>query len=431
MTIQRTVISGAAALLLSAPVFAQTNIEVLEQLQKDMTELKRQNERLQAEVEYLKEATKAQRKEVAEEEVAEANQNARIAAASKFSWKGDLRYRHENIDAEEGAMERTRHRLRARFGFSARINPTLAGVLQLATDGGSSDPRSPNQDLGNGWTRKPLAFDLAYAEWKPLPSLAVQVGKMPMPWARTGSFFFDGDITPEGAAVKYTQGSLFGTVFGYWLSERATGVDSKLMGGQVGWKQAVGGVTFTGALSYFDLVKVQNEITTAATGCTANPAFFGGPHNNSTYTSGGCARLLSDFNDLQVQAQADFLLGKLPVNVFADYMVNTAAEVNPAAGKKLDTAWAAGVTLGRAVEPQTWEVGYAYQYAEKDSVFAQFHDSDFNGNATDGKGHAYRAGYAPAQNWIIDGIYYVNQRFMDVGTPRDYDRLMLSLNYRF
>ena len=134
---------------------------------------------------------------------------------------------------------------------------------------------------------------------------------------------------------------------------------------------------------------------------------------------------------MQIQGQADFAIGKLPVNVFVDYMMNTEAEVNTTAGKKLDSAWAAGITLGRAVEPKTWEVGYTYQTAEKDSVFAQFHDSDFGGNLLDSKGHGFKVGYAPAINWTLNGTYYVNERFMDVGTPRDYTRLMLDLNYKF
>ena len=38
---------------------------------------------------------------------------------------------------------------------------------RLATNGGSGDPRSTNQTLGEGWTRKGIAVDLAYVDWKP------------------------------------------------------------------------------------------------------------------------------------------------------------------------------------------------------------------------------------------------------------------------
>lgn len=430
---RNTLLSGAVAALLTAPVMAQNvgGDTGMEQIRREFEELKQKNERLEAEVEYLKEATKAERKERAQDEVQiekiPALESAAKASdwASRMTWKGDLRYRHEDIDVEEATSVRVRHRLRARFGFTAKVNDTINGVVQIATDGGSSDPRSPNQDLGNGWTRKPLAIDLAYVEWKPFKPLAVQLGKTPMPWIRTGSFFFDGDITPEGIAVKYNQGPVFASAFGYWLSERSSDVDSKLIGGQVGIKRAVGPVTLTGAVSYYDLVHVKDQITTTVSGvCTANPAFFGGPQGNSTYASGGCARLLYDFNDVQVLGQADFAIGKLPMSIFVDYMKNTEAD-------DLDSAWAAGVVLGKASDPHTWEVGYAYQKGEKDSVFGQFHDSDFGGNLLDSKGSSLKVGYAPAKNWVFNGTYHINKRFVDVGTPRDYKRLMLDLNYKF
>lgn len=427
-----TLLSGAVAALLTAPVMAQNvgGDTGMEQIRRELEELKQKNERLEAEVEYLKENTKAERKERAQDDVQiekiPALESAAKASdwASRMTWKGDLRYRHEDIDVEEATSVRVRQRLRARFGFTAKVNDTINGVIQIATDGGSSDPRSPNQDLGNGWTRKPLAIDQAYVEWKPLKPLALQLGKTPMPWVRTGSFFFDNDITPEGITLKYNQGPVFASAFGYWLSERSADVDSKLAGGQVGLKQAVGSVTLTGAVSYFDLLHVKDQITTSGNGCTANPAFFGGPQGNSTYVSSGCARLLYDFNDLQVLAQAEFAVGKLPVKVFVDYMKNTEAE-------DLDSAWAAGVVFGKASEPRTWEVGYTYQKAEKDSVFGQFHDSDFAGNLLDAKGNSVSAAYAFAKNWTFNGTYHMNKRFMDVGTPRDYKRLMLDLNYKF
>jgi len=424
--------AGTVALLTAFGAGAQEagTTAMLEQIQQQLTELKAANERLQAEVDYLKSNALGARKEAAENDIQiekiPALESAAKAAdwASRITWKGDLRYRHERIDAEEATAVRNRQRLRARFGLTAKVNDTVSAVVQLATDGGISDPRSTNQDLGNAWTRKPLAIDLAYAEWKPNAQWTLQFGKTPMPWLRTGSFFFDGDITPEGTTIKFTRGALFGSAFGYWASERSAAADSALIGGQLGARKTVGGVVWTGAVGYFDMTHVQGEITTTATGCTANPVFFGGPQGNSTYVSGGCARLLNDFNDLQLQAQADFKVGKLPVNVFVDYMQNTKAD-------NLDTAWAAGFVLGKASDPGTWEAGYVFQKAEKDSVFGQFHDSDFGGNLTDSQGGSLKFGWAPARNWTLNGTYHMNKRFVNVGTERDYTRLMLDMSFKF
>lgn len=434
---KKIVISGAVAALLSMPAMAQTSGS----LEQDV-------ERLKAEVEYLKEAIKAQRKEAAEEAVELAAMNTKIAAAGKYTWSGDFRYRSEHITTATNntVAEQTRHRdrIRARFGATIRINDTITGRLQLAT---SNDPRSTNQTLGDGWTRKPINIDLAYVDWKAHRTLNVQLGKMPMPWLKTASYYFDGDISPEGAAVKFARGNVFGSLAYHWLNERHSAAvpgarsDSKLKAAQFGIKQPIGKTTLTAAVGYFDLDNVKDEIVTG-TGCTANSTFFGNSSNgNSTYTLNGCTVLLSDFNVVNALAQLDFTVGKFPLGVFVDYMRNTRAADIAVAGNqaKLDTAIAAGVTFNRAQAgtAKTWEAGVIYQVAEKDAVFGEFHDSDFGDGRTDSDGFALKISYVPAANWILSGTYFINRLNNDGVAPTadnrdlDYKRLQLDLNYRF
>ena len=73
----------------------------------------------------------------------------------------------------------------------------------------------------------------------------------------------------------------------------------------------------------------------------------------------------------------------------------------------------AGFTFGKASDPRSFEFGYAYQVAEKDAQFGQFVDSDFGGGVTDVDGSVVRIGYAPAKNWILNGAYFLNNRFVD------------------
>ncbi len=344
--------------------------------------------------------------------------------ASKITWKGDFRVRHENIDAEEAVTDQTRERIRARFGLTAKVNDKVKVTVQLATNGGNGDPRSTNQTIGNGWDRKGLGIDQAYAEWTPVASFTAQLGKMPMPWQRVGSYFWDGDITPEGAAFKFSKGAFFANAFSMVLSERSAASDATLNGGQLGVKADLGGMKLTVAAGYYDVGAVEGKITTTAGACTANPAFFGGPFGNSTVTVGGCARLANDFNLLEGLAQAEFKLGSVPLTIFANYLQNQEAE-------QYDTALSAGFTIGKASDPHTWEIGYVYQKTEKDSQFAQFVDSDFAGNLTDADGSVLKLAYAIAKNWTVNGTYFKNTRFMDVGTERDYDRYQLDLNFKF
>src|SRR5262249_31098662 len=136
-----------------------------------------------------------------------------------------------------------------------------------------------------------------------------------------------------------------------------------------------------------------------------NNAFFGGAQGNSTFNNGdNCSRLLHDFNVWEVTGQAEFALGRVPLVLFVDYWENTDAD-------DLNTAYAAGFTIGRAVNPMSWEFGYAYQKTEKDALFAQFIDSDFGGGLSDSDGSVFRIGFGLAKNWILNGTYFLNKRF--------------------
>ena len=131
------------------------------------------------------------------------------------------------------------------------------------------------------------------------------------------------------------------------------------------------------------------------------------------------------------------------------------AEVNTVAGEKLDTAYAAGLTLGAAsANKGTWEVGLLYQTIEKDSLFGQLLDSDFGDGNTDTKGYVIRGGYTVARNWTVNATLFLNELSNDVPQnvtvfndattnlpydstvianvfDREYKRLQLDLNFRF
>lgn len=431
----------------------------------DVDGLREEVERLKSEVEYLKENAKGTRKEAAVEAVAVENLKT---TASKFTWSGDLRYRHEEIDTEGNVTNRDRDRLRVRFGVLAKVNDTISAKLQLSTTNvGGDNGRSTNQSLGNGtagngaWDRKTVGWDLAYVEWKALAPLAVQLGKTPMPWTRTNSYFWDGDLTPEGGNLKFSHGIFFANAAYNHLSEQDSGsnaslgiarsTDSKVVSAQLGVKLPIGKSALTAAVGYFDVQHVQDQpVTVAGTGCgtyaAANPAFGGSPYGNTTYTvtaSAGntCSQLLSDFNPAQALVQLDLMVGKFPLTIFADYMMNTEAEVNPVVGDKLDTAISGGFIFNKASAAKSWEAGVIYQKTEKDAIFGQFVDSDFGGGVTDVEGFAVKAAWVPATNWTINGTYFVNKRFVDIAAANgtittaqfdhDYKRLQLDLNYKF
>ena len=382
-----------------------------------------------------------------------------VAAAGSGSaalvWKGDLRYRTEMIDQEFLAQKRYRDRIRARLGLLAQVNETVSAEIQLST-GEGFDPRGANYTLTNVGARKPLDLDTAYAEWRPSDRWKLTAGKMRFPWARTGSYFLDSDVNPEGLAVNWQRGSSgpFAAAFYTLLTERGSQADSNMLGAQAGWRGTLAdGGRWTVAAAYFDHGAVEGY-DPFLDGNAANA--FG---NTTTSDPAVCRRristcLLNDYDVVELFGELRFDLAGRPLLLFADLARNLAADAGIASATPtanvpagLDTAWSAGFTYGRAAAPRTWEIGYVFQKIEKDALFAQWIEADFGGGVTDADGSVFRFGYALARNWRFNLTYYTNATNLDVPalvtlpgtTPaqtrmvggRDYDRLQLDLNVSF
>jgi hypothetical protein len=389
-----------------------------------VTELADKNSRLEQRVGELETANDNQTDQLAKA-------NAKLASAdwaTKFRWKGDFRYRNESFDVENAVgSQRQRDRIRLRAGFDAKISDTVSFGGQIAS-GNDNDPRSSNTTLGSqGGTddasqgRKSLRIDQAYVDWKFLPTAALTLGKQKQPWVRAGnSLFYDGDVNPEGFAVKYASTSgPFANAWMFWLREASTTADPYLLGAQLGWKTDFG---LTVAASYNDYSSIQGK-----------PLLPGAdvPMNNSRGTTvckpgtaSGSTCYTYDYNIVQVLAQYDMKIGALPLMLFADWQENQ----DPS---DMNTAYGLGFMLGKASDPQSWEFGALYHAIEKDSQFGGFVDSDFAGGNTQGKGWQLRAGYTPVKNVSVNATYYLNATNYDTVSELDYKRLQLDLNFKF
>ncbi|HEV7715961.1 MAG TPA: putative porin, partial [Steroidobacteraceae bacterium] len=370
---------------------------------------------------------------------------------SRFQWKGDFRYRNEDIK-QEFAPERDRDRIRARFGFAAKVNDTVRTEMQLTTgeslsNGGYGDARSSNQTLTDANSRKRIWLDTAFAEWAPNANWKFTLGKMRYPYYRpTTSLFFDSDINPEGAAVNWQQGAdgVFASAFYFDLTERATTTDSTLSGAQVGWRGDVAsGMRLTVAASYFDNGAVEGW--NAVQDATLPGNAFGNTTTTSTavcrtgvLTATNTACIANDFNIVEALAELSMQVGGRPLIFAVDYAKNNKADFSPT-GSGLDTAYNAGIQYGKVAAAHTWEVGYLYQKVENDALYGQFFDSDFAGGTTGSKGHVFKIGYGFGKNFRINGTYFLNDTNIDVpvtigGVPitdRHYRRLQIDLNVGF
>jgi hypothetical protein len=162
------------------------------------------------------------------------------------------------------------------------------------------------------------------------------------------------------------------------------------------------------------------------------------PNGNTTITQGTGATAIQvlryDYDVIMGSAEVNLLAGALPLQFWADYALNTAADDN-------DTAYALGVVLGKASNAKTWEAGLFYQSMDKDALFAQLIDSDFGDGRSDAEGWVLKGGYAPVRNVTLNATYFINTLNKDVAPVRgpgysigdelDYNRLQVDFNYKF
>jgi hypothetical protein len=412
----------------------------------DLEALKAQLSALQQKVEELEKQQKAQG-DVQDKTLDQvAQQRANVGDwVGRFQWKGDFRYRNETIDQEFVHSNRNRDRIRARFGFFARVNDTLRVEVQATTDenlsgGSSGDARSSNQTLTDANSRKEVDLDTAYAEWQPNAYNKVTFGKMRYPWVRpTGSLFYDGDINPEGFAYNWQQGTngFFATGFYTRLAERSANADSNMLGAQVGWRNDIApGTRLTLAAMYTDhtAVKGYNAVQDANAAQNA----FGNTVVTVGCKAGATSCIASDFDIAEASAELAFTVGGRPLSFMVDYAKNTAEDV-VGTGAGLDTAYSAGVQYGRVVLAQSWEVGALYQKVENNALYAQWIDSDFGGGVSGTEGWVLKAGYGFGRNFRINGTYFWNNQNIDIPatigglpvTDRKYKRLQLDVNMSF
>ena len=186
----------------------QTLRDQVQLLTKRLEELERQNAAAQQAAADTREQTVAKVEEMDQKIEAVDDKVAGMSWAERIRWKGDFRYRYENID-EEGKDGRNRSRIRARTNLEAQLSPTLEVGVGLAT--GGDDPVSSNQTIGGGGSSKDIKLDLAYFKWTGLTDTSVVGGKFKNYLYRPGGkgMRWDGDWRPEGLGAIWDNGTFF------------------------------------------------------------------------------------------------------------------------------------------------------------------------------------------------------------------------------
>jgi len=339
------------------------------------------------------------------------------ASAQEESWidriklKGDVRLRHESID-EDGEEDRSRARFRTRFGLSAKVSDDVKFVFQLAS--GGDNPVSTNQTFDGGFSTKDIGVDLAYIDWKINDNVTFHGGKMKNPVFKAGGvpLIWDGDLNPEGFAVKFSQGNFFGTAGGFSVEERSSTDDSLLYVVQAGAKFSLGeSMSLTAGAGYF-----------AYTDTIGNSPFYNGSAKGNSVDANG--DYIYDYRNTELFAELGTTLGGWPLKVYVHATRNSDAPTE-------DTGYAVGAKLGSAKKDGEMQFSWTYQDIEADAVIGTFNDSDFGGGGTDSDGHILKAKYALSRKISLGGTLMLNSVDRFQGTEHDYNRLQLDVEFKF
>jgi type II secretory pathway pseudopilin PulG len=340
---------------------------------------------------------------------------------------GDLRYRHESIDAQtdsDWARGHNRNRVRARLNINAKLDEGWDLGFRLAS--GSADPASTNQTLADSFSTKGFWLDLAYFDWHPLSmeGLNLYGGKMKNPFYKVGKteLVWDGDLNPEGIAAKYVMplsesDNLHINGGGFWVDESSSGVDTSLWGIQTYLNHEFENKQYVlGGLSYYDYGNIKNRGSLQNTWSTGT-SFFGNTATGTIYDS--------DYDLVEGFAEYGFQCGGMPLAVFGNYVQNTVASTGE------DEAWLIGLKVNKAKDPGSWDFRYNYRELEADAVLGAFADSDFIGGGTDGKGHEFGLNYQLTKNIQAGLTYFINERDRGSGSDDNYRRLQADLIFKF
>jgi hypothetical protein len=417
-----------ASTVFSPAAFADVSDEEFAALREQLAAISTRLDVLAAENAELRAAQN--QADAATTEVKDTVSETSVASASwadRVRLDGDFRYRFESIDVG-GSDVRRRHRIRARTNIEAEVSDSIDVGFGLAT--GGDDPVSTNQTLGGGGSSKPVALNLAYAEWKASDGLRLIGGKFKNPLTRVGGqgLTWDGDWTPEGLALKYQRDWFFVNAIGTYIEgDSKKSNDNFTWGGQIGASAYFGNVKLMGGVGYYS---IPTKGSTTNFGDPSDPADFFG--NTAVEASGAACGtttdttcvFLYDYQLTQAFAEASFDIGDWPALVFFDYVENSDPSDN-------NTGWTLGTKLGRVRDRGDMQFTYYYANKEADATLGMLTDSDFGGGGTDNKGHWMQFDYGVSKSWTIGAQYFVNEFDLTSGSKTDLNRFIIDTQWRW
>ncbi len=372
---------------------------------------------------------------ITKDEAAEVQETKLSKWIDRITLSGDLRLRHESFWKEgfsgtppTATVDRHRQRFRLRIGPEFKIQDFTVGI-RLAS--GTGEQVSTNQSLDNLGSQKALWIDRAFLSWQGAETkwLKLTGGRMPNPFFTVYSTdaVWDDDFNPEGFAENFNfkmsdNFALFLNTGQIVLDEDSgDNNDQWLFGEQIGANMApMKDVKTILAAAYYDFTNT-------------NKSTFGQAVTQSGNTRTGGV-LVNDYNVLDVTAQIGLKAGAIPVSLMGDYVRNLADPKTAVGVDSGDTGYQLGLILGKASDPNTWELAYFYKVLETDATVADVADSDFGDGGTDRRGHIIWGAYNFTKYLQFKTKYFTTKKESQTGDPStkdDIDRLQVDLVMKF
>jgi hypothetical protein len=412
----------------------------------------------------------------------------------RLTWSGDIRLRAEtDLFPTDGAPNvkpslvdfnqpyyynltntgttNNRLRVRARFGFEARLAEQLTAGVRVATGGaaGGSNPATENVTLGNYDTRYAIGLDRAYLRYQPAPWAAFAGGRVGNPFFTPTDLVWNDTVSLDGFYTKLSHelsrdvdGVLVAGAFPIQLQDNQsfnylTKTYSKWLfayQGGVHW-QFLPRDDIKLAAAYYDYHRVegiaadignvhQYDNTAAGFRQKGNQAF---DIEAVVDTPTGISQpafigLVSKFRVLDASTALDIAnFAPMHVILSGDYVRNLGFHADEIERRTRITD--ADILRARVTGYQfklqvgnerigaygDWQ-GYAgYRHVERDAVLDAFTDTDFHLGGTDAKGYFVGGRYGLVRGAYI-GMRWLSASSID-GPPLAIDVLQLDLNAAF
>ncbi len=347
-------------------------------------------------------------KEQVKVEMAQGKYSSVPAWVQNMKMKGDFRLRYQ-LDHAAGSTSRVyrhRERIRLRLGVESKVNDKILVGVGLATglnDGSTDASRSTNASLENGFSKKVISLDYAFAQYMPASGVTLVGGKFKNPLWEPGDLIWDTDINPEGAALQLTR-KLGSGVEGFLnagilvLDELSTSNrDPMLSVLQAGAKIGLGeSVSLKGAFSYYNAAKAKGLKLDGTTGTNTNTGTAGGNALVYNYST------LTPAVELKVKEPLKALGIDLPMlAVFGEYVNNPLVE-NSGNGYMVGMKFGAD-KIGKWGD---WQFAYNYAQLEKDAILDILPDSDRVGGKTGVRAHEAILQFGLGKNTQLSVDYY-------------------------